>query len=165
VNNTVYAAVDTASVPSWMRAMTATRLAQDGKQWTELFGEFNSGTYNNQWSAARVPERPGLACVWCRMQQQLLLHELCVTADLVCRISASSAHPLMYVMLHRMIVDYKLFTSGSTIKPDTLWITEQMPGAMYSKDVSQILNDQGYWSRSDKNSMCTIATRSRHHFG
>jgi hypothetical protein len=59
VNNTVYAAVDTASVPSWMRAMTATRLAQDGKQWTELFGEFNSGTYNNQWSVAHVPE--GLA--------------------------------------------------------------------------------------------------------
>jgi hypothetical protein len=66
----------------------------------------------------------------------------------VCRISALSAHPLMNVAPHRMIVDYKLFISGSTIKPDTLWITEQMPGAMYSKDVSQILNDQGYWSRS-----------------
>ena len=57
-----------------------------------------------------------------------------------------------------MIVDYKLFTSGSTIKPDTLWITEQMPGAMYSKDVSHILNDQGFWSRSDKKSRkCPIA--------
>ena len=31
------------------RVMTANRLAKDGKQWMDIFKQFNSGTYNNQW--------------------------------------------------------------------------------------------------------------------
>lgn len=34
---------------SWQRSMVATGWASSGKQWTELFSRFNSGTYNNQW--------------------------------------------------------------------------------------------------------------------
>jgi hypothetical protein len=29
--------------------MVANRLAANGRQWTELFSQYNSGTYNNQW--------------------------------------------------------------------------------------------------------------------
>lgn len=37
------------SVMSWQRAMAATRMAKSAKEWVDLFGLFNSGTYNNQW--------------------------------------------------------------------------------------------------------------------
>ena len=31
------------------RVMAANRLARDGREWTEMASQFNSGTYNNQW--------------------------------------------------------------------------------------------------------------------
>merc|ERR1719341_1747539 len=31
------------------RVMAANRLARDGKEWTDITSQFNSGTYNNQW--------------------------------------------------------------------------------------------------------------------
>ena len=31
------------------RVMAANRLARDGREWTEIASQFNSGTYNNQW--------------------------------------------------------------------------------------------------------------------
>jgi len=33
----------------WIRVLVANRLATDGKSWTEIFKQYNSGTYNNQW--------------------------------------------------------------------------------------------------------------------
>ena len=33
----------------YMRVMAATEMADTGKQWVDLFGLYNSGTYNNQW--------------------------------------------------------------------------------------------------------------------
>lgn len=33
----------------YMRAMAATEMADTGKQWVDIFGKYNSGTYNNQW--------------------------------------------------------------------------------------------------------------------
>ncbi len=38
-----------ATVPTWMRAMVANTLAQNGEEWTAIFAKYNSGTYNNQW--------------------------------------------------------------------------------------------------------------------
>lgn len=29
--------------------MVANRLATDGKSWSDIFQQYNSGTYNNQW--------------------------------------------------------------------------------------------------------------------
>lgn len=29
--------------------MVANRLARSGRTWSEIFSQFNSGTYNNQW--------------------------------------------------------------------------------------------------------------------
>ncbi|XP_049513987.1 putative phospholipase B-like 2 [Dermacentor silvarum] len=34
---------------TWMRALVATRLATSGREWVDLFGKKNSGTYNNQY--------------------------------------------------------------------------------------------------------------------
>ena len=36
-------------VLEWMRNVVANRLAKTGKQWTDIFRRYNSGTYNNQW--------------------------------------------------------------------------------------------------------------------
>lgn len=35
-------------VLEFIRALVANRLARNGREWTELFSEYNSGTYNNQ---------------------------------------------------------------------------------------------------------------------
>ncbi|XP_055963141.1 putative phospholipase B-like 2 [Sorex fumeus] len=37
------------SVLEWLRSMVANRLAVDGPSWADIFKNFNSGTYNNQW--------------------------------------------------------------------------------------------------------------------
>jgi len=39
-------------VLEWMRNIVANRLAKTGKQWTDVFRRYNSGTYNNQWMIA-----------------------------------------------------------------------------------------------------------------
>ncbi|KAJ8714282.1 hypothetical protein PYW08_007902 [Mythimna loreyi] len=37
------------AVLEYARAMIANRLARNGKEWTQIFRQYNSGTYNNQW--------------------------------------------------------------------------------------------------------------------
>ena len=32
-----------------VHAVLANRLATSGKEWTDIFGQYKSGTYNNQW--------------------------------------------------------------------------------------------------------------------
>ncbi len=44
-----------------------------------------------------------------------------------------------------MVLDYKKFTPGQPIKNDTLWILEQLPGAVAMADVSSVLRKQGFW--------------------
>ncbi|XP_074494182.1 putative phospholipase B-like 2 [Sebastes fasciatus] len=39
----------TGTVLAWLRNIVANRLAATGKEWAEIFSEYNSGTYNNQW--------------------------------------------------------------------------------------------------------------------
>ena len=36
------------SVLEWMRNILANRLSASGTQWTEIYSQYNSGTYNNQ---------------------------------------------------------------------------------------------------------------------
>ncbi|XP_058249348.1 putative phospholipase B-like 2 [Hemibagrus wyckioides] len=38
-----------ASVMEWLRNIVANRLARSGKEWADIFSQYNSGTYNNQW--------------------------------------------------------------------------------------------------------------------
>ncbi|CAN8017033.1 unnamed protein product [Ixodes persulcatus] len=45
-----------------------------------------------------------------------------------------------------MVLDYKLFTPGSAIGKNTLWILEQMPNITRTKDVSKYLQNQKYWA-------------------
>nr|XP_037272841.1 putative phospholipase B-like 2 [Rhipicephalus microplus] len=52
VNNNphLWKLIDPAAAPfTWVRAMVATRLATSGREWADIFGKKNSGTYNNQW--------------------------------------------------------------------------------------------------------------------
>ncbi|XP_042871077.1 putative phospholipase B-like 2 [Penaeus japonicus] len=44
-----------------------------------------------------------------------------------------------------MVVDYKLFKPRNHIKPNTLWVLEQLPGLVKSGDQSHILRSQSYW--------------------
>jgi len=43
-----------------------------------------------------------------------------------------------------MVIDYKLFEAGKPLKPDTLWVVEQIPGLVEFADVTQQL-ERGYW--------------------
>ncbi len=36
-------------VMAWIRNLVANRLASNGAEWSNVFGHYNSGTYNNQW--------------------------------------------------------------------------------------------------------------------
>lgn len=45
-----------------------------------------------------------------------------------------------------IVVDYKKFTPGNQkLAPNTLWIIEQIPDYVESADVTDVLNNQGYW--------------------
>ncbi|KAK5576438.1 hypothetical protein RB653_007582 [Dictyostelium firmibasis] len=46
-----------------------------------------------------------------------------------------------------MVFDYKLFTPGvkQPLPSNTFWIAEQIPGQVKTEDLTQILNEQGYW--------------------
>lgn len=37
------------TVLSWFRSRLASQLARDAIQWANVFGQFHSGTYTNQW--------------------------------------------------------------------------------------------------------------------
>lgn len=49
-NRSLYAGIKPEGIV-WeeFRSMVSNRLAVDGKAWHEMFGKYNSGTYNNQW--------------------------------------------------------------------------------------------------------------------
>jgi hypothetical protein len=46
-NLTIYKLLTPNSIASWLRAMTANRLATNGKHWTELFSRYNSGALDS----------------------------------------------------------------------------------------------------------------------
>jgi len=50
-NMSLYNALTPESVLSWVRTVTANRLAGSAKEWVQLYVKYNSGTYNNQWIA------------------------------------------------------------------------------------------------------------------
>lgn len=48
-NLTLYKSTTPETLLYWVRNIVANRLATSGKQWTQIFAKYNSGTYNNQW--------------------------------------------------------------------------------------------------------------------
>lgn len=50
-NVTNWAFLHMNSVPVWLRAQVATRLARNASHWTQVFAKFRSGTHNSQWIA------------------------------------------------------------------------------------------------------------------
>ena len=47
-NTTLFDSLTPESLTCWIRTMIALRLADNGKEWCEIFEKYNSGTYNNQ---------------------------------------------------------------------------------------------------------------------
>ena len=47
-NTTLFDTLTPESFTCWLRTMLALRLADNGKEWSEIFERYNSGTYNNQ---------------------------------------------------------------------------------------------------------------------
>jgi len=43
------------TVPCWLRSVTANKLAHDAGDWTYLFSQEHSGTYNSQWMVLNIP--------------------------------------------------------------------------------------------------------------
>ena len=50
-NSQLYEKLTPKSLLCWQRAMLANRIADNSKEWTEVFAKENSGTYNNQFMA------------------------------------------------------------------------------------------------------------------
>jgi hypothetical protein len=49
-NNSLYAFVTAnGTVQSWARAFVSNLLAHGAQAWSDMFSQFNSGTYNNMW--------------------------------------------------------------------------------------------------------------------
>eukprot|EP00928_Gymnodinium_smaydae_P072120 TRINITY_DN5553_c0_g1_i2.p1 TRINITY_DN5553_c0_g1~~TRINITY_DN5553_c0_g1_i2.p1 ORF type:complete len:341 (-),score=40.42 TRINITY_DN5553_c0_g1_i2:275-1297(-) len=49
-----------------------------------------------------------------------------------------------------MVVDYKLFEPGKKLVNGTFWVLEQAPGASHGEDMSQRLQEAGYWSSENR---------------
>ena len=45
-----------------------------------------------------------------------------------------------------MVLDYKKFTPGQPVVPETLWVLEQLPGMVQMADLSLYLKQNGYWA-------------------
>jgi hypothetical protein len=45
-----------------------------------------------------------------------------------------------------MVLDYKKFTPGQPVVPETLWVLEQLPGMVEMADLSLYLKQNGYWA-------------------
>lgn len=48
-NQSLYQFVKPQSLLAWQRVRVANMMSSSGKQWAEVFGQYNSGTYNNQY--------------------------------------------------------------------------------------------------------------------
>ena len=46
---------------------------------------------------------------------------------------------------HWQILDYNLFKPGQALQNGTFWLCEQVPGYIRSNDLSQLLQEQGYF--------------------
>jgi hypothetical protein len=45
-----------------------------------------------------------------------------------------------------MVLNYNLFEPTKPLKAGVLWVLEQLPGLVVSKDVTNVLNETGYWA-------------------
>ena len=48
-NRSNYNSLDSATLPCWLRVLVANRISSNGKEWSNAFLSFHSGTHNNQW--------------------------------------------------------------------------------------------------------------------
>lgn len=96
LNEQLYKLVDPSkTVVAWIRSLTANRMASTAKEWCDIFSEYNSGTYNDQW----------------------------------------------------VVVDYNLYTKGQAeLKPNTMWVLEQIPGFIEKQDMTHLLSKETYWA-------------------
>eukprot|EP01006_Ploeotia_vitrea_P043935 TRINITY_DN66792_c6_g2_i1.p1 TRINITY_DN66792_c6_g2~~TRINITY_DN66792_c6_g2_i1.p1 ORF type:complete len:448 (-),score=31.62 TRINITY_DN66792_c6_g2_i1:210-1466(-) len=48
-NPKLFSLITSQALPYWIRAIVANRVATGGPEWVDIFRQWNSGTYNNQW--------------------------------------------------------------------------------------------------------------------
>ena len=53
---------------------------------------------------------------------------------------------LIRFFLQWMVLDYNKFIPGQPLIPGTLWILEQLPGMVEMADLTEHLNENGYWA-------------------
>jgi len=61
-----------------------------------------------------------------------------------------------------MIVDYNKFSPGRPLKPDTLWVLEQIPGKIAKADMSEHLRKNGYWASYNRPFFADIRADTGH---
>jgi hypothetical protein len=49
-----------------------------------------------------------------------------------------------------MVIDYNKFKKGQKLQDGTFWVLEQAPGVSVGKDMSQLLQKQGFWASENR---------------
>jgi len=131
-----------AALSTWQRVLIANLIARGGDEWTAIFSQDNSGTYNNQFMIYDmkqfIPEyfqsRPTLTYQQRREDQ---FQTVIPTAR------ALSESELPREPVHDVEARLAL---ASRINPGFLWIIEQMPGDYERADVTPVLLNKTYWA-------------------
>jgi hypothetical protein len=124
------------SLLSWQRVRASNGLARNGRDWTQIFAQYNSGTYNNRTASHTHTHR------------HKHHHHHRLTSGLHSLRSDVCVCLCVFVLrIEFMVVDGTLFTAGAALPgADVLHIIEQMPGATFAADVTSVLLANGYWA-------------------
>ncbi|EAY15585.1 Laminin A family protein [Trichomonas vaginalis G3] len=87
-NDELYEQSKPQSLFTWMRAVHATWCSDSGKEWTDNFGQHNSGTYNNQYLIVdskkfKRGEKPTTDLLWIIEQMPGTFEKADITGDLL----------------------------------------------------------------------------------
>ncbi len=104
------------TVPTWLRAQVANALAMNGPEWAQLFQDYNSGTYNNQWTIVDYklfkPHHDLLPSTITRLEQ---MPALCAIEDATAELQRVGWIASINAPAMKVIQDYSGY---STLPPD-----------------------------------------------
>ena len=136
------------TLPYWLRVTVANRGATTAKDWHDIFYQYNSGTYNNQWMTVdykvslqtRVAPRMNVVCV-CVVCVCVCL--LCVSYCSVCILLSTHTNSTVFVFFFSFSF-HKLFTPMQPLPANLFWVSEQIPGHHHAEDQTMALQ-RGHW--------------------